>query len=265
MFSGHGTYLHEGGIYSSLLGTVEKTNKLIIVSPLKCCYSPQIGDIVVGRVSKIRNRVWRIDINSSSHALLNLNATYFPEHRKKNEDDELNMRNILAENDTVVAEVHSLNNDRTVNLHTRNAKYGRLEPGVLIKVDHKLIRRQKHHMLQLGNISVVLGNNGWLWLSNLRRNESLEVFNEKKTGFEKYTPEQLQAISVLHNIIKVLDREGLEISEELLNELVTYCRERKIATTDILYNDALKSHLKERVQNSIPHRIIEGSKGLTYE
>jgi exosome complex component RRP4 len=195
---------------------------------------------------------------------LNLNATYFPEHRKKNEDDELNMRNILAENDTVVAEVHSLNNDRTVNLHTRNAKYGRLEPGVLVQVDHKLIRRQKHHMLQLGAVSVVLGNNGWLWLSNLRRNESLDTFNEKKVGAELYTPEQLQAVSMLHNILKVLDQEGLEISEEFLNELVEHCRAHKIATADILYGEALKPFLKDRVQNSIPHRIVENSKGLTY-
>jgi exosome complex component RRP4 len=217
-----------------LLGTVEKTNRLITVNPLRCCYSPQIGDIVVGRVNKIRNRCWRIDINSSSHALLNLNATYFPEHRKKNEDDELNMRNILAEEDLVVAEVHSLNNDRTVNLHTRNSKYGRLEPGVLIEVDHKSVKRQKHHMVQLGPVSLILSNNGFLWLSNIKRNESLEVFNERKVQ-EDYTVEQIAAISMLHNILKVLDWQGLEISEDVLTELISYCKDRKIETTDILH------------------------------
>lgn len=160
--------------------------------------------------------------------------------------------------------MHSLNNDKTVNLHTRNAKYGRLEAGVLVQVDHKLIRRQKHHMLQLGAVSLVLGNNGWLWLSNLRRNESLEIFNQKKSEQEPYTSEQIKATSLLHNILKVLDREGLEISEELLNELVSHCKERKLETADILYSDALKLYLKEKVQTSIPHRILENSKGLTY-
>jgi exosome complex RNA-binding protein Rrp4 len=32
------------------MGTVEITNKLIIVNPLRSKYSPQVGDIVVGRV-----------------------------------------------------------------------------------------------------------------------------------------------------------------------------------------------------------------------
>ena len=83
-------------------------------------------------------------------------------------------------------------------------------------------------------------------------------------GTELYTPEQLQAVSMLHNILKVLDQEGLEISEEFLNELMEHCRAHKIATADILYGEALKPFLKDRVQNSIPHRIVENSKGLTY-
>ena len=49
-FSGHGTYRIDNKIHASVLGTVEITNKLIIVNPLKAKYSPQVGDIVVGRV-----------------------------------------------------------------------------------------------------------------------------------------------------------------------------------------------------------------------
>ena len=48
--SGHGTYRVDNKIHASVLGTVEITNKLIIVNPLKAKYSPQVGDIVVGRV-----------------------------------------------------------------------------------------------------------------------------------------------------------------------------------------------------------------------
>lgn len=48
--SGHGTYKHEGTIYASLVGTVEITNKLITVNAIKAKYTPQIGDIVIGRV-----------------------------------------------------------------------------------------------------------------------------------------------------------------------------------------------------------------------
>ena len=42
------------------------------------------------------------------------------------------MRKIIQEGDLVVAEVHSVNNDKSYNLHTRNPKYGKLEPGVLV-------------------------------------------------------------------------------------------------------------------------------------
>lgn len=68
-----------------------------------------------------------------------------------------------------MAEVHSINNDRTINLHTPNAKYGSLEPGLLVEVNHKLIKRQKHHLIKIGKIFVILGNNGNVYLTNRNR------------------------------------------------------------------------------------------------
>ena len=58
------------------MGTVEITNKLIMVNPLKSKYTPQVGDIVVGRVMEISYRRWKIDINASATAYLSLNAAY---------------------------------------------------------------------------------------------------------------------------------------------------------------------------------------------
>ena len=72
---------------ASVMGSVEITNKLIIVKPIKSKYSPQIGDIVVGRVQEIANKRWRIDIKASGYGYLSLNSTYIPEQRKKNEED----------------------------------------------------------------------------------------------------------------------------------------------------------------------------------
>ena len=79
------------------------------------------------------------------------------------------MRKIMEEGDIIVAEVQSTNNDKTVNLHTRNPKYGKLEPGVLIPVSHKLIKKQKHHMLEINDVGMILGNNGNIWLSGFNR------------------------------------------------------------------------------------------------
>ena len=63
---------------ASVMGSVEITNKLIMVKPLKSKYTPQVGDIVVGRVQEIANKRWRVDIKASGYAYLSLNSTYIP-------------------------------------------------------------------------------------------------------------------------------------------------------------------------------------------
>ena len=81
------------------------------------------------------------------------------------------MRKIMQEGDLLVAEVHSLNQDKTFNLHTRNPRYGRLEPGLLLEAAPHQIKRQKHHLLAIGNTGLILSNNGNLFLSNFPRNQ----------------------------------------------------------------------------------------------
>jgi exosome complex component RRP4 len=46
-------------------------------------------------------------------------------------------------------QIHSINQDKTYNVHTRTQKYGKLEAGLMIQVPHKLIKRQKHHLITL--------------------------------------------------------------------------------------------------------------------
>lgn len=182
-----------------------------MVNPLRNKYIPQIGDIVVGRVQEISNKKWRVDIKASSYAYLSLNSTYIPEQRKKNEEDEFNMRKIMQEGDLIVAEVHSVNNDKTYNLHTRNPKYGRLEPGSLVEASHRQIKRQKHHMITIGRAGIILGNNGNIYISNFRRNEVTNL-KDAVIVHQKYTAEDMQDVTILGNLFKILSLEGLEIS-----------------------------------------------------
>lgn len=59
---GHGTYLavaeegEEAGmnIVATVAGTVTKVNKLLSVKPLRARYTPDIGDLVVGRIMEVR-------------------------------------------------------------------------------------------------------------------------------------------------------------------------------------------------------------------
>jgi exosome complex RNA-binding protein Rrp4 len=129
------------------------------------------------------------------------------------------MRRIMQEGDLIVAEVHSVNNDKTYNLHTRNPKYGRLEPGTLIEASHRQVKRQRHHMVTIGRVGLILGNNGNLYLSNFRRNEANNLKDAVIVN-EKYTPEEIKDITVVGNLLRVLSFEGLEISEVLVKELL---------------------------------------------
>lgn len=68
-------------------------------------------------------------MNAYNHATLHLNSINIPSgiQRRKNEDDELNMRMYFTENDIISAEVHSIKAAKgTLTLHTRNQNYGRV-------------------------------------------------------------------------------------------------------------------------------------------
>lgn len=53
MSRGHGTYLLDGTLISSVSGHVEKVNRLVTARPIKCRYNPEIGDVVVGRITEV--------------------------------------------------------------------------------------------------------------------------------------------------------------------------------------------------------------------
>src|ERR1700733_7210960 len=110
--SGHGTYntsLHPS-ITATLAGTVLKTNKLLSVLPLRARYTPEIGDLVVGRIVEVQSRRWRVDVAAPLLAQLPLSAINLPGGilRKRTAVDELNIRSFFTEGDLLVAEVQSI-------------------------------------------------------------------------------------------------------------------------------------------------------------
>ena len=61
-----------------------------------------------------------------------------------------------------VQQVHS---DGALALHTRSLKYGKLGQGVLVKVSPSLVKRRKSHFHSLPcGCSIILGNNGYVWI-----------------------------------------------------------------------------------------------------
>ncbi|KAI8497781.1 Exosome complex component RRP4 [Branchiostoma belcheri] len=175
---GHGTYMDDDKLKASLAGVVERVNKLICVQPLKTRYNGEIGDVVVGRVSQVGQKRWRVDVNSRLDAVLMLSAVNLPggELRRRSAEDELMMREYLQEGDLISAEVQAIFHDGALSLHTRSLKYGKLSQGVMVQVSPSLVKRRKTHFHNLAcGASVILGNNGYVWISptvNDERGES---------------------------------------------------------------------------------------------
>jgi len=168
---GHGTYTQDGKrLIASVVGAVERVNRLLTVKTIGGIYYGVVGDVVVGRVMKVTQKRWKVDINSRLDGILPLSSINLPtgELRRRSAEDELGMREILKEGDVISAEIQTVYNDGSLVLHTRSVKYGKLGPGTMLKVSSSLIKRRKNHIHNLPcGASVILGNNGYVWISPL--------------------------------------------------------------------------------------------------
>lgn len=164
---GHGTYSLKNVTYSAVAGQITKVNKLLSVDPLKGRYSPETGDHIIGRIIDVGNKRWKVDIGARSDGVLMLGSVNLPGGilRRKSDSDELTMRTLLKEGDLLNCEVQTLFHDGSASLHTRSLKYGKLKNGIFLEVPRSLIIRSKNHSFVLqGNVSIILGVNGYIWI-----------------------------------------------------------------------------------------------------
>lgn len=81
--SGHGTYVADEKIKASVAGVMEKVNKLISIRPLKNRYVGEIGDVVVGRITEVQQKRWKVNTNSRLDSLLFLASVNLPGGKKR--------------------------------------------------------------------------------------------------------------------------------------------------------------------------------------
>ncbi len=88
-----------------------------------------------------------MDLHSRQEAGLQLTAVNLAGgvQRRRNAEDQLNMRAVFKEGDLISAEVQQLHQDGSIVLHTRSLKYGKLEGGQCVTVAPRLIKRQRQH------------------------------------------------------------------------------------------------------------------------
>ncbi|BCR91665.1 exosome non-catalytic core subunit RRP4 [Aspergillus chevalieri] len=194
---GHGTYTNplSTSIIATVAGNVQKTNKLLSVTPLRARYTPEIGDLVVGRIVEVQSRRWKVDVAAPLLANLPLSAINLPGGilRRRTSADELQIRTYFSEGDLVVAEVQTVHQDGSASLHTRSLKYGKLRNGFFLAVTGAggsgasnstvkggngtgntsggTVVRSRRQVWTIesanggGQVDVILGVNGYIWIS----------------------------------------------------------------------------------------------------
>jgi len=244
---GHGTYMGADDVlYASVAGVVDRVNKLISVLPLKTRYNGEIGDVVVGRIVEVQQKRWRVDTNSRLDSVLALASVNLPggELRRRGAEDELSMRKYLVEGDLISAEVQNIYHDGSLSLHTRSLKYGKLGQGCLIKVSPSLVKRRKthFHVLPCG-ANIILGNNGFIWISPVRAEDAEGGFSQ---NLEIVPEADRESIARLRNVVLCL----ADNYTMLWDTSIIYAWEAssKYSIPELLNTDAMKdvAHLTQQ-------------------
>ncbi|KJZ78227.1 hypothetical protein HIM_02265 [Hirsutella minnesotensis 3608] len=256
---GHGTYVPAGStsIVSSLAGTLTRTNKLLSVRPLRARYTPEIGDLVVGRIAEVQAKRWRVDVAASQLAVLQISAINLPGGilRKRTETDELQIRSFFAEGDLVVAEVQQLHQDGAASLHTRSLKYGKLRNGLFVAVSGVgggagVVRAKRQVWTAdaahgAAKIDLVLGVNGYIWISKhveadptsaenaginrMEESISSNVYSSQNDPIDVPT---MREIARFRSVILALVENGLRVDEDTVTRAYQEAVEMGRETSD---------------------------------
>lgn len=257
-YRGHGTHnsLTHPTITATLAGTILKTNKLLSVSPLRARYTPEIGDLVIGRIVEVQKNRWKVDVAAPLLAQLPLSSINLPGGvlRRRTTNDELQMRSYFQEGDLVVAEVQQIGSqDGAATLHTRSLKYGKLRDGVFMAVSGSgegrgVVRSRRQVFTVSGGagleVNVILGVNGYIWLSkyvaeaekpvdvgrginNLDEATSLAVYSSQNGDISEDTRKEIATIS---GLIRILAEGGVRVDEDTVTRMIDAAKDMGIGT-----------------------------------
>eukprot|EP01038_Epipyxis_sp_PR26KG_P004465 gene4465-6314_t len=214
---GYGTTTTSNGssaIISCNSGRLKRVDKLVSIQPANGRYIGEIGDLVVGRITMVDSKRWKVDLNGPKDAVLNLASVDLPGgvQRMKTYEDQLQMRSLYIENDLISSEIQTVTSDGVVSLASRSLKYGKLQNGQLICVSSSLIKRlPQHHVSLPFGIDVLIGNNGYIWITRSIPKE-WRTEDEKLGGVESTTVEVLQALKSRHNNTPLIIEERLKVA-----------------------------------------------------
>ena len=194
----------------------------------------------MGRIVEVQTKRWKVDLSAPLLAQLPLSAINLPGGilRRRTTTDELQIRTFFSEGDLLIAEVQSIHSDGTASLHTRSLKYGKLRNGVFLSVSGTgggggVVRsRRQVWTISTGNgggeVDVVLGVNGYIWIAKhvvseidavnasitrLEENVSNTVYSSQN---DDILPQTRREIARLAGCIRALVENGVRVDEEMV-------------------------------------------------
>lgn len=177
--AGENAYKEGENIFALKIGLVEISGKKISIIPLKGCYIPRVGDIVIGRVLEVGITGWLIDISSPYLALLPVSEVSAPRLPFAKRD----LTKIYDINDLIAAKVISFDRTKDPLLSTKDPGLGKITSGKVIKFSPAKIPRligKKGSMISMlkkeTKSQIIIGQNGVIVVSNKsQKNEAITI------------------------------------------------------------------------------------------
>lgn len=189
--AGRNVYKEENRFYATVIGLAELKDKIINVIPLRGCYIPSVGDVVIGKVIDITTTAWIVDIRSPWNAFLFVKDFLSKPLNVIKED----IRNYLDIGELIIAKVTSFDRTKNPTLTTKEHGLGKIERGTVIEVDPTRVPRiigKKGSMINMlkkeTGCQIHVGQNGRVWISGKNREDEILVVEAiKKIESEAHT------------------------------------------------------------------------------
>ena len=177
---GDGTEKRGNDIVAVKYGLMEESNNLVRVIPLSGVYIPRRGNVVIGKVENITFNGWVVDIGTAESSFLPISET--PRFVSKD-----GLEEVLDIGDMVIAKINEINK-RGIDLTIRMRGYGRIEDGLIIKVNSNKVPRvigKEGSMVSIikdeTKCEITVGQNGLIWIQG--KSVEDELFAKKAINF----------------------------------------------------------------------------------
>lgn len=200
---GKNCYRDGNSIFSKRLGLVHYKGRVIEVIPLSGVYVPEVGDMVIGKVTEVQHSGWIVDINCPYEAYLPLSGV-----REFIDPQKTNMAKIYNAGDMIYGKISMVSPSKSIHISMQDPKTRKFDNGRIVKISSVKVPRLigKHGSMinmikDMTGCRISVGQNGFIWLQGEKENlavEAIMTIDEKSQseGLTEYVQKMLSKDAV---------------------------------------------------------------------